>query len=234
MNSLALALALVALGLGSALGQAPVINGPAGTYTSTVTLAAPGPIPIAGTYTGPQGLYSITLPAGSTITTSDTGVTITFGPATAPAPPVAAPPVPSPTPPADAAPALSPAATPRSAIHMPNAQTATPPGGPLFVAFVTGKGASSVPGLQLALKTSPTIAGALKAINPLNQWSVLDSSDPLVAVWAASVHAAPPPYILVFTPNGNSITKVEVLPATTEEPALGAEVKRLASGGSPR
>lgn len=233
MKPLVLAFALVALGLGSALGQAPVINGPAGTYTSTVTLAAPGPIPIAGTYTGPQGLYSITLPAGSTITTSDTAISITFGPATAPAPPVAAPPVPSPTPPADAAPAFSPAAIPRSAIHMPNAQTATPPGGPLHIAFVTDKG-SSLPAFQLALKSSQTIANALKAINPQNQWSVLDVSDPRVAAWAASVHAAPPPYILVFRPNGDGLSKVEVLPATTEEPALVAEVKRLASGGAPR
>lgn len=82
----------------------PAISGPAGTYFAATVMATPGPVTFGGTWSGPAGPYTFTLPAGCTIVQTATSITITWGPAPAPA---------------AAAAVAAPAVTPASAFHIP-------------------------------------------------------------------------------------------------------------------
>lgn len=70
----------------------PGISGPAGTYFSVVSMTAPGPITVGGTWSGPAGTYAVTLPAGATIVQTANSITITWG--VSPTPILAPPPAP--------------------------------------------------------------------------------------------------------------------------------------------
>lgn len=104
------ALAVFAFGVTTGVhGQGvPVISGPAGNYTAT--LSSPGPLPQwTGVVSGPAGTYTVVVPDGMTptITRTATSFIISWGPGPVPpVPPI--PPVPPPPPPPGPAPIPSP------------------------------------------------------------------------------------------------------------------------------
>lgn len=85
---------------------APSVSGPAGAYSATQTLSAPGPVPLPFPLTGPAGVYTVNAPVEATISETPSSVTISWGNGPSPPGPVPPPP-PGPTPPLPPGPPVS-------------------------------------------------------------------------------------------------------------------------------
>lgn len=188
-----------------ASGQSPVISGPAGTYTSTVTLAAAGPISLSSPFTGPSGVYTITLPAGALITQTGTSITITWGNGPNPTP---VPPTPAPS---------------------PTLPDGSQPTAPLFVALVTdpidpAKPSPLAPALE-SLRTSKTIGTTLQSKN--SKWVVADTSTLTLQSWMPEVKAVGTPALLVIATDATNKATAHQVTKAVDEASVAAEITRI-------
>ncbi len=213
-GSVALAVACLMVML-PAMGQAPpvsapgvAINGPAGVYTSTITLAQPGPVNISTPWTGPAGVYSITLPASSTITQTDSGITITWGT-----------PTPAPTPP----PAPTNTTGPYTVLYLWDTASANPvSAGQVALQTSTTIG----PSLKALAFGNQWIAGDIASVLTLKNWASFART------------AGTPCVIICMVDESNVSRTVETMTGTNfpgfDESTVKAEIRRLASGGVPK
>lgn len=116
--------------------RAQTISGPPGSYTSTQTLVAPGPVTLTPPWNGAPGNYAVVIPGPVVVTSTPNSITFTWGAG----PPV--PPGPTPPPPA-----------PVETAHL------------WVVAVFDTDELQNLHQGQIALHTSTTIKSALKALD---------------------------------------------------------------------
>lgn len=181
---------------------APVLSGPAGTYTSTITLATAGPITLSSPFAGPAGSYTVVAPGAVTITSTATSYTISWGVGPNPSPPT--PPIPPPP-------------TPEVSGHV------------WVMGIYEYDDLPSIPAPQQDLRTSTTIAAALNGLDAT--WKEYDKDNPALAGWMGymrKITPVPVPFLLVVGGTANGPGKfVEAIALPADEAGVIAEVKRI-------